>query len=149
MQPSCKELQLIYFQKSQLFGKNVQQFWKLFSIPPGTIINVFSWRRWNSKKPHKSQFFYKDVEHKAEYLKDSVYAAGGMAAVYKFKPLTSTFSEFAVRLLNALYQMEVDQKELMLFLTLFLTPLLWWNGNKNKLVDFIFKQWASNSGLIG
>ena len=101
------------------------------------------------KKPHKSQFFYKDVEHKTEYLKYSVYADGGTAAVYKFKPSTSTFSEFAVRLLNVPYQMEVDQKELMLYLTLFLTPLLCLNGSKNKLVDFILKHWASNSGLIG
>ena len=76
------------------------------------------------RKPHQSQFFYKYVEHRTEYLKDSVYAAGGMAAVCKVKPLTSTFSEFAVLLLNVFYQMKVDQKELMLFLTLFLTPLL-------------------------
>ena len=39
-----------------------------------------------------------------------------MAATFKVKPLKSIFSEFAVRLLNMLYQMEVDQKELMLFL---------------------------------
>ena len=67
------------------------------------------------KKPHKSQFFYKDVEHRTEYLKDSVYAAGGIAAVCKVKSLISTFSEFAVRLLNVLYQMEVDQKGLCCF----------------------------------
>ena len=29
------------------------------------------------------------------------------------------------------------------------SPLLSWNGNKNKLVDFTVKQWVSNSSLIG
>ena len=52
-----------------------------------------------------------------EYLKYSAYAADGMATVREVKPLKSTYSEFAVRLLNMLHQMEVDQKELMLFLT--------------------------------
>ena len=109
------------------------------------IIRIYNLKEsWKTKK-----IFQQYVEHRTKYLKDSVYAAGGIATVWKVKPLTSTFSEFAVRLLNVLYRMEVDQKELMLFLTLFLTPLLSWNGNKNKLVDFIFKQWVSNSSLIG
>ena len=29
------------------------------------------------------------------------------------------------------------------------SSLLSWNGNKNKLADFIVKQWVSNSSLIG
>ena len=37
--------------------------------------------------------------------------------MHKVKPLKSTYCEFTVRLLNMLYQMEVHQKELMLFLT--------------------------------
>ena len=40
-----------------------------------------------------------------------------MGALRESKPINSTYSEFAVRLLNMLYQMEDDQKELMLFLT--------------------------------
>ena len=39
-----------------------------------------------------------------------------MATVREVKPLKSTCSEFAVRLLNVLYQTEVNQKELMLFM---------------------------------
>ena len=66
---------------------------------------------------HQSQFFHKDVEHGTEYLKDSVCAADGKAAVHKVKPLKSTFNEFAALLLNMLYQMEVNQKEMMLCLT--------------------------------
>ena len=52
-----------------------------------------------------------------EYLKCSAYVADGMATVREVKPLKSPYSEFAVCLLNMLYQMEVDQKELMLLLT--------------------------------
>ena len=29
------------------------------------------------------------------------------------------------------------------------SPILSWNGNKNKLVDFIVEQWLSSSILIG
>ena len=59
----------------------------------------------------------KDVEFVTEYLKYSAYVADGMATMHEVKPLKSTYSEFAVRLLNVLYRMEVDQKELMLLLT--------------------------------
>ena len=41
-----------------------------------------------------------------------------MAAVREVKPLKFTYSEFVACLLNMLFGMEVDQKELMLFLTL-------------------------------
>ena len=58
----------------------------------------------------------KDVEFVTEYLKYSAYVADGMATMREVKPLKSTYSEFAVRLLNVLYQMGVDQKELMLLL---------------------------------
>ena len=49
--------------------------------------------------------------------KDSAYVADGMATMCEVKSLKSTYSEFAVHFLNMLYQMEVDQKELILFLT--------------------------------
>ena len=52
-----------------------------------------------------------------EYLKDSAYVVDGMATVREVKPLKSTYSEFAMRLLNMFFQMEVDQKEQMLFFT--------------------------------
>ena len=40
-----------------------------------------------------------------------------MATMCEVKSLKSTYSVFAVHFLNMLYQMEVDQKELILFLT--------------------------------
>ena len=52
-----------------------------------------------------------------EYLKGSAYVVDGMATVREVKSLKSTYSEFAMRLLNMFFQMEVDQKELMLFFT--------------------------------
>ena len=39
-----------------------------------------------------------------------------MATVREVKPFRSTCNKFAVRLLNVLYQTEVNQKELMLFM---------------------------------
>ena len=105
------------FKNSILFRRIVQQIWNLISITPGSIINVFDWSRWNSKKtsvksglPHKLE---KHVELRTEYLRDSVYEADEMATVREVKPLKSTCSEFAVRLLNVLCQTEVNQKELM------------------------------------
>ena len=52
-----------------------------------------------------------------EYLKGSAYVVDGMATVREVKSLKSTYSEFAMRLLNMFFQIEVDQKELMLFFT--------------------------------
>ena len=92
----------------------------------GTIINIFGRSIRNSQKnPPKSVLLHKlekDVEIVTETLKDSISVADGMATVRELKHLKSTYSKLAVRELNMLCQMEVDQKELMLL-----------------------KQWVSNS----
>ena len=122
MQSLCSQLQQIYFQKSLFFfHRNVQYIWNLFLVSPGTIINIFGWSRRNSKKaPLKSALLHKlekYVELVTESFKDSAYLADGMTTVCTVKSLKSTYSEFSVRLLNTLCQMEVNQKEMMLFLT--------------------------------
>ena len=122
MQPLCSQLQQIYFQKSLFFfHRNVQYIWNLFLVSPGTIINIFGWSRPNSKTaPPKSALLHKlekYVELVTESFKDSAYLADGMTTVCTVKSLKSTYSKFSVRLLNTLYQMEVNQKEMMLFLT--------------------------------
>ena len=109
------------FKNPYFFHRNVQYVRNLFLISPGTIINIFGWSRRNSKiAPPKSALLHKlekDVELVTKYFKDSAYLADGMTTVCTVKSLKSTYSEFSVRLLNTLCQMEVNQKEMMLFLT--------------------------------
>ena len=55
------------------------------------------------KKTPKSVLLHKlekDVEPVTDYPRDSVYVLDGMAAVRQVKPLNSTYSEFAIRLLK-------------------------------------------------
>ena len=65
----------------------------------------------------------KDVEPVTEYLNDSAYGADRVVAVREVKPLKSTYSEFAVRLLkNALS-----------------------NGSRSKRTDAVFDGYENNS----
>ena len=122
----------------------------------------------------------KDVEPVTEYPSDSAYVVDGMAAVRQVKPLKSTYSEFAVRLLMYVLSNGSQSKRIDVVFDVYennsvkdvernrcssgklsqqkLLPnmkikqwslLLSSNENKSKLVNFIVKQWISNSSLIG
>ena len=130
------------------------------------------------KKTPKSVLLHKlekDVEAVTEYPSDSVYIVDGMAAVRQVKPLKSTYSEFAVRLLkyilsngsqskrsgvvfdlyenNSIKDVERNRRSSgELSVQTFCQTWKLRSGvyfcHKNKLVDFIVKQWISNSSLI-
>ena len=154
----------------------------LFSYPLGPLPMSLAEVDGTLKKTPKSVLLHKlekDVEPVTEYPSDSVYIVDGMAAVRQVKPLKSTYSEFAVRLLkyvlsngsqskridvvfdayenNSIKDVERNRRssgELSVQKLLPNVEIKQWslflssNKNKNKLVDFIVKQWISNSSLI-
>ena len=150
----------------------------LFSYPLGPLPMSLAEADGTLKKTPKSVLLHKlekDVEAVTEYPSDSVYIVDGMAAVRQVKPLKSTYSEFAVRLLKYILSNGSQSKRIGVVFDLYennsikdvernrrssgelsvQTFCQTWKlssgvyfCHKNKLVDFIVKQWISNSNLI-